>query len=62
MDIDEKEREGQCAREDLPTDGDFKTDLKAIDGRVFLEVCLFAEIRKQRIRRYLLWLSINSMN
>lgn len=36
MDIKEKEIECQPLKEDLPTDGDFKTLLKVRDGRVFL--------------------------
>lgn len=62
MDIEEQERDCQTPREDLPTDGDFKIWLKVNDGRVFLEVILFAEVRKQRIRRYVMWFPVSSMN
>lgn len=62
MDIEEQEKECQRLKMDLPTDGDYSTALNVKDGRVFLRVILFAEINKQRIRRYLLWFPVSSMN
>lgn len=62
MDTEELEKECQAPKEALPVDADFKTSLKVSDGRIFLEVLLFAEVRKQRIRRYVMWFPISSMN
>ncbi len=62
MDLEERAILCQILPEDLPTDGDFLPSLKVRDGRVILEVFLFAEVRKGRIRPYSLWFPINGLN